>query len=184
MAGEAEFLGADEFGDGKGERGPGLPIALLAMGRDGIVNLGLHAVVEEIALEGIALRAEDGEDVPDAVTAGLRDADEGILHLINIYRGYLLAPLILGIEVAEFHVEHGSLQFVDAAVAALVEVDVLLTAAVIGDGADDFCQIVIIGGDSPGVAEGAEVLAGVETVAGGIAEGAGATGLRRSLSAH
>jgi hypothetical protein len=54
------------------------------MGRDGIVNLSLHAVVEQITLERVALRAEYGEDVPDAIAVRIRDAEEGILHLIYI----------------------------------------------------------------------------------------------------
>ena len=184
MAGEAEFLSADEFSDRQGERGPGLPIALLAMGRDGIVNLSLHAVVEQITLERVALRAEYGEDVPDAITVRIRNAEERILHLIYIYRSNLLAPLILCIEVTEFHVKHGSLQLINATIAALIKMDVLLTTSVIGDGPDDLCQIVIIGSDSPCITKGAEILAGVKTMAGGITKGTGATGLRRRLSIH
>ena len=66
MAGDGEFLGVDELGDGQRE---GIPvfIALLLVGRKGIMDLGLDAVVSEVTLEFVTMLTEDWEDVIDAV---------------------------------------------------------------------------------------------------------------------
>lgn len=54
------------------------------------------------------------------------------------------------------------MDFVQAAVCALVAVFVFLVAAVVAEGADGLCQVVVVGGNRTGVADGAEVFAGVE----------------------
>ena len=73
-----------------------LRITLLTMGRYRVVYLRLHAVIEQILLQGIAPLAEDGEDVPDVVTVRARNANQRILHLIYIYRGQF-APRGIGL---------------------------------------------------------------------------------------
>ena len=70
------------------------------------------------------------------------------------------------------------MQFVEARVAANVVEDILLRAAVVGDAADDGRQTVVVGSDGPGVAKGAEVLARVKAMGGGVTERAGEFGMR------
>ena len=67
MAGDREFLRMNLFGNGQGEAIP-IGIALLFVGRDGIMNLRLHTVVAEIPLQCIAICTENGEDVPDTIS--------------------------------------------------------------------------------------------------------------------
>ena len=45
-----------------------LTVALLLVGRDGVMDEGLDAVVCKIALEGITMRSENREKVADVVT--------------------------------------------------------------------------------------------------------------------
>ena len=62
MAGDGELLGVDFLCDGQRKFAPFL-IAFLLVGRYGIVDLRLHAIVCQIALQFIAMLAENGEDV-------------------------------------------------------------------------------------------------------------------------
>ena len=75
--------------------------------------------------------------------------------------------------MSQFDVEDGSLQFVDTRVAALIVVYIFLPTAVVGYGTYDVSQFGIVSRYGTGIAQGAEVLARVEAVGGGMAKGAG-----------
>lgn len=169
MAGDAELLDVDLFCDGEAEVVP-LGVALLTMRRYGVMDLRLYAIVAKILLECITLLAKNGEDMPDGVRDITGKDDARVLHLIYIYRGYFPAAQVVGIEMPQFHAEHGGLQLVDARVAPLIVVYIFLMTAVIAQGTDDVCKLVVAGGDGSCIAEGPEVLARIETVASGIAE--------------
>ena len=62
MAGDGELLGVDFLCDGQRESAPAF-IAFLFVGRYGIVDLRLHAIVCQIALQFIAMLAENREDM-------------------------------------------------------------------------------------------------------------------------
>ena len=66
MAGNGELLGMNELSDGQRKRSP-LFVALLLMGRNGIVNLGLDAVISEVAFEFVATGTENGEDMVNTI---------------------------------------------------------------------------------------------------------------------
>ena len=83
MTGDGEFLRMNLFGDWQGEAIP-ISIALLFVRRNGIMDLGLHAVVAEILLQFVTTLAEYWEDMPDTVPVGLWQMEAWILHLIKI----------------------------------------------------------------------------------------------------
>ena len=112
MAGDGEFFGVDALSDGKFKRAPFL-IAFLFVRRNGIVNLGLYAVVCEILLEFVATGAEYGEDMVDRIAQGLWYPNDWIVYIINIYIGNLLAALVVSIQMRELCQEDGGLDFID-----------------------------------------------------------------------
>ena len=70
--------------EGEGEVVP-LLVATLFVRGDGIMDLSFYAMVLQVLLQAVALLAENGEDMPHAVTIiALGDTDEWILYLINI----------------------------------------------------------------------------------------------------
>ena len=72
------------LGEGEGEVVP-LLVATLFVRRDGIMDLSFYAIVLQVLLQAVALLAENGEDMPHAVSIiALGDTDEWILYLINI----------------------------------------------------------------------------------------------------
>ena len=133
MAGQAQFLSVDALGDRQREFVP-YRVAGLLVRRYRIVYFRLHAVVGQILFQFIATRRKDWEDMTDAVTLTWRNYDVWMFHLIYIYRSYLAAAGVVGIQVTQFDVKDGSLQFVDARVAALVVEDVLAGRTVIAEG--------------------------------------------------
>lgn len=172
MAGQAQFLSVDALGDRQREFVP-YRVAGLLVRRYRIVYFRLHAVVGQILFQFIATRRKDWEDMTDAVTLTWRNYDVWMFHLIYIYRSYLAAAGVVGIQVTQFDVKDGSLQFVDARVAALVVEDVLAGRTVIAEGTNHGGQVVVIGSHSTGIAEGTEVFGRIEGVTSGMAEGAG-----------
>lgn len=151
--GEGELLGVDLLGDGKGEVME-FRVAFLTVGRNGVVDDGLHAVVGEIFLQLVAALGADGEDVEHVgVRVGdLRQHYGGIGDAVDIHAGYLLAAGVVGVEVTELYVEHCGLDFVEAGVAAYVFEHVLARGAVVGEGADGAGELFVVGGDCSAVA--------------------------------
>ena len=140
MAGDGEFLGVNLFGDGQREVVP-FPTTTLLMRRYGVMDLCFYAVFCEILLQLVAMLAKDGEDMPHTISIRLGNPDLWILHLTNISGGNLLAAQVVGIEMPQFYAEHGGLQLIDARVAPLIVVYILLRTAVIAQGADDGCKL-------------------------------------------
>lgn len=179
--GEGELLGVDLLGDREGEVVE-LRVAFLTVGRDGVVDDGLHAVVGEIFLQLVAALGTDREDV-EHVGVGIGNAGEydcGVGDAVDVHAGYLFAAGVVGVEVTELNVEHCGLDFVEAGVAADVAEYVFACGAVVGEGTDGACELFVVGGDGSGVAECAEVFAGVEAVAGGVAERSGAAAVEEA----
>lgn len=171
MAGDGEFLLADKLCDGQFERIP-LPIATLAVGRNRVMNLRLDAFFDEETLQFVAARAENGEDMIDAVTFGANDAHKGIADFAFVAGGNLFSSLVIGIEVAQLDIEYGGLKLVDARVTALVVMHVFLVTAVVAQGTNDLSQLSNVGGDGTSITQCAEVLAWIEAVGGCVAKGA------------
>lgn len=185
IAGDGEFLGMDALGNRERQVVP-FGIAALLVGRNGIMDFRLDAIVEEILAELVATDAENGEDMPDGVTlkAGVSvvgsdgDGDGGVIHLINIYSGDFLATLIGSVKVAQLGVKDGGLELVNAGVAAKMVEDIVAGGTVVTEGAYKVSEGVVVGSHGTGVAKGTEVLRGVERVGGSVAKGT-STGTRR-----
>ena len=185
IAGDGEFLGVDALGNRERQVVP-FGIAALLVGRNGIMDFRLDAIVEEILAELVATDAENGEDMPDGVAlkAGVSvvgsdgDGDGRVIHLINIYSGDFLATLIGSVKVAQLGVKDGGLELVNAGVAAKMVEDIVAGGTVVTEGAYKVSEGVVVGSHGTGVAKGTEVLRGVERVGGSVAKGA-STGTRR-----
>ena len=174
MAGDGEFLTMDALSDGErgrgGEEVGGFGVATLLMGRYGIVDLGLHAMIGKVLLELVTTGAEHGEDMIYGVALALGNGDEGIAYLLHIDGGNLFAALVGSIEVFELGIEDGGLQLIHATVATEIVEDIVAGRAVVAEGTKEGCQLIIIGSDGTGIAKGAEVLGGIERVGSGMAE--------------
>ena len=116
MAGDREFLVVDLLRDGQFKSIP-LRIAFLLVGRNGIMDHGLHTIVGEVLLELVTMGTEDSEDVIDAIAGGLDYSHEGIAYFSLIAGSNLLTTGIIGIEMTELDIEDGSLDLIDARVA-------------------------------------------------------------------
>ena len=66
-----------------------LRITLLTMGRYRIMYLRLYTMIEQILLQGITLWTQNWENMPYTVSVASGDMYQWIVHLINIYGGYL-----------------------------------------------------------------------------------------------
>ena len=145
MAGDGKLLSVNLFGDGQ-RKGVPFWITLLLMGRNGIMDLRLDTIVCEVLLEFITTRAENGEDVVDAVaiereavslgaTGRFSGSDTACYYFVDdvsfIAGGYLLATLVVGIKMTQLDVEDGGLQFVHTRVTAHVVEDVFLRGTVV-----------------------------------------------------
>ena len=166
----------DLFGDGEGEVVE-LGVAFLTVGRYGVVDDGLHAVVGEIFLQLVAALGTDREDV-EHMGVGIGNAGEydgGVGDAVDVHAGYLFAAGVVGVEVTELNVGRCAL-----GLASLLAEHVFACGAVVGEGTDGACELFVVGGDGSGVAECAEVFAGVEAVAGGVAERSGAAAVEEA----
>ena len=79
------------------------------------MDYGLDSLVSKVFLQCVALLAQHGEDVEDIV---LRVFPGGhgqlrIVHLFYISLGYLTPATVVGIQMAQLHVEHGCLNLVE-----------------------------------------------------------------------
>ena len=186
MAGDGKLLSVNLFGDGQ-RKGVPFWITLLLMGRNGIMDLRLDTIVCEVLLEFITTRAENGEDVVNAVaierkavSLGARGrfsgSDTACYYFVDdvsfIAGGYLLATLVVGIKMTQLDVEDGGLQFVDTRVATQIVVHVFLMTSVIAQGTNDISQFVIVSGHGTSIAQCTQVLAWIERVSGSMAKGA------------
>ena len=106
--------------------------------------------------------------MPDTITIGLRDYNGRILHLINIYRSYFLAALVVSIKVTKLRIKDGSLQLIHTRVTTSIVVNVFLFAAVVAESANHSRQGVVIGSHGTCIAKGTEVLARIEAMTCGI----------------
>ena len=106
----------------------------------------------------------------DTVTVALGNDDVGVLYLICINGSYLLASQVAGIEVAQLGQQDGSLNFVHATVAPQMVEHVVTCRAVVTEGTNHGSQFLVVGRDGSRIAKSAEVLRGIEAMAGSIAE--------------
>ena len=77
------------------------------------------------------------------------------------------------VEVPQLHAQNGSLNLVDAAIHALIDVVIAAVGAVIGKRPHGIGELPVVGGDGTGIAHCAKVLSGVEARSGSMPEPAG-----------
>ena len=141
-------------------------VGLLLVGRNGIVNHRPDALARKVFPQVVAFRCADGIDVPNVlqgVGTRRRKGDERVRDALAI--GLCNAPtcLVVGIQSLQFEAQHGGLHLVHAAVEALHLVEILLLAAVVGHSANVVGQLLVVCRDAARVAQGAQVLSGIET---------------------
>ena len=99
-----------------------------------IVYQGLHTLLLEVFLQFVSALAEYRELVIDihGIIYSLRQGYQRIADVLVIVCCKLLTPVVVFVQVFEFHIEHGSIQFRHSAVHAYVLKHILLLTAVIG----------------------------------------------------
>ena len=169
MAGDAKFLLVDQLSDGELEAVP-IGIAVLLVRWHRIVYLRFHAVDSQKPLKIIATPTKNWEYMPHAVglTNRNRQTKEWILHLINIYTRDILTAVILFVEIAELHIEHGRLELVDTRITTLIVVNILLMATIITYRPHYLCEFQIIGRHCPSITQSAEIFPRIEAMTSGI----------------
>ena len=122
MTGQAQLLTVYALSDRQRALCP-LAIALLPMGRYGIVNDGLDALFCHIALQRVAILGQNWEDVEHAVCS-YRHLDDRRRYVGMVYGCYLPTSLIIGVEIFQLNTQDSSLQFVNARVAPDIVEDI------------------------------------------------------------
>ncbi len=196
VEGEGEDFGGGAFGVGEvaGAVAEGGESGLLVEA-EGVVDFGADALRGEVGAEVVAAGSADDVLVEDVLGAGMgvgqddagcdgvglsgevQGGDAGCEEELVVAGGEVAAALVPGGEVAEFDREDGGLEGVEAGVPADFVVEVAAGHAVGAEGAGAGVDGGGAGGDEAGVAEGGEVLGGVEAEGGGVAEGAGGDGV-------
>ena len=156
----------------------------LEVQREWVVDLAADLLVGEILAECVAAWGTDDVLVEDVAGAWVGDgkddafADVGCGELccmeeLVVAGGVVAALLVPPGKVAEFDLEDGGLDGVEAGVPADL---VVIVAAAHAVSAEDAGVVVDCGGgcgDQAGVADGAEIFCGVEAEGCGVAEGSG-----------
>src|ERR1019366_6991680 len=166
-------LGVGDAADDAGLLAPW--IAGLLVDRDGVMGLGVDAVLDQESHQLVAplgFLGLDDIEVEDVAVAFQRDRQiEGLatFEAFGVALGPLAADVVIRVNVFEFGAKDAGVQVVQAAVEA-VTVDVARGRAVIAQPADGLIDVGVVGYKSSAVAEGAEVLLDDEAGGGGIAE--------------
>ena len=146
------------------------------MNRDGIVDATANAPVRERLQHTVPLAHANGVEVIDVLrVAGFLGQDD-LFHRVQKLRILRRAGApggVAAVQELELDAKDRALDAVHAAVPAHHRVVVFAGLAVVPEHADLRGQFRVIGGDRAGLAEGAEVLAGIEAEAAGHTEGAG-----------
>ena len=139
------------------------------------MDYGLDSVLRQIFLQFIAMPAADGEDMKHmrVPVFHLGEDDFRILDVLDIISGHLPALEIVLVEMLQLHVQNCCLNLVKPAVAAFIFEHVFAGGAIVRKGAHRFRKFGVVGSHRAGIAERSEILAGVEAVAGGVAERTG-----------
>ena len=161
--------------DGERECVPFLVAFLLVRG-NGVMNHRLHPVVCQVLLQLIAVGAADGEEVEHMrlPVRHLGQDDGGVLDVFHIVTGHGAAFFGVFVQVLELHIQHSGLDFIQSAVAPGILEHVFLCGTVVSQSPDAGCQLIILAGHGTAIAQSSQVFAGVEAVARGIADAAGA----------
>ena len=142
--------------------------------RDRVVDDRVDAGLREPRLQRVAPRMAHDEQVPHRLgPVGHRRQREPVDagEPLEVARGHRAPALVPLVQAPQLDAQEGGLQRVQAAVEPRQIVVVLHLRAVVAQHADALGQRVVVGRDRARVAQRAEVLAGVEREAGGVARG-------------
>ena len=136
----------------------------LPVGWGGIVDVGANSIVGKMGAECVAVLDPHHILMPNLfhVLKDDRSLDTWIVDGFVIGSGDSGARLVFLFQVAQFHPEHSSLDFVQAAVISLINIVVASVGTVIGQCPNGCGKGVIVGDYSSTVAQGTQVLGRVE----------------------
>ena len=142
--------------------------------REGVVDDGRDALLVQRGLHGVAAGFGDAdrvlvEDVPRGDRRG-DDAFDAGQQFVVAGGGGAAGRVAVG-QAAQLDAQDGGLDAVEARVVAKQFVVVALSAAVGAELAAGFGDLVVVGGDEPGVAIGAKVFGGIEAEGSSVADG-------------
>ena len=84
------------------------------MGRNGIVYLRLHTIVEKILAQFVAMGAQNGEDMIYRIAGREKYSRMVVDYFSLIASGNLTATLVVGIQMGQLSQQNGGLYLVDA----------------------------------------------------------------------
>ena len=116
--------------------------------------------------------------MPYTITLRLRNINQGIHHLIYIYRRNLPPTCIPFIEILQLHRKDSGLNLIHTTISANIVEDIFAGAAVIAECLDGSSEGLVVGCDGTGITKGSEILRRIEAVSCSIAERASLLGLR------
>ena len=96
-----------------------------------------------------------------------------VADVLAICLGNGLAADGFVIEVAQFHSQNGSLNLVDAAIYALINVVISAVGAIVCQSPHRISQRLVVGSHSTGIAHRSKIFCGIETRCGSVSESAG-----------
>ena len=141
------------------------------MGGPGVVDARLNPVLAQLRLKRVALFDLDDVEVVHVVASQrfLRKADAGVGEPFRIPARDGATAGIPGLEMSQFPEKDRRLQLIEPAVIAARDGGILGGLTVDPQRSEALCDSGLVGDHHPGVAERAEVLRGIKTVAAGIA---------------
>jgi len=112
-------------------------------------------------LNGFPLVGQNGVLMVDMLETATfnRDLNSGIAELLVVVEGVFPPPAVEFVDMFELHPQNDRLHFIQTGVETDYRMDILLTAAMVPQGADIVCQFVIIGCDESTVTEPTQVFA-------------------------
>ena len=146
-------------------------VGLLPVRRNRVMNQRADAGIGQRLLQRVALRVPHHVQVPHRLGpfGHLRQGQAAAGQALLVARGDGAAAFVPLVQMRQLDAQDGGLQRVEPAVVALHLVDVLHPRAVVAQHAEAVGQLRVVGGDGAAVAQGAQVLAGIEAPGHGIA---------------
>ena len=114
--------------------------------------LRLYTMIEQILPQGITLWTQNWENMPYTVSVASGDMYQWIVHLINIYGGYLPSGSISLFKMAKLHVEHCRLYLIHTAIPTNMIEDISLSTPIVAERSYQSGQRLIVGSYSPSIA--------------------------------
>src|SRR5947207_3241701 len=162
-------------------KGTGRPKAIRVcarkMGRDGIMNQCSDAPISQLLLKRVAARRFHDVKVPDWISPIWNERKNQVVRLRQSLLVALcgsLSSLVPFVQLLKLDAKKGRLELIEARIVAFHVIVIFLFRTVIAQRSDTVGKFWIVRCHRAGVTERAEIFAWIKTVAGGMAERAGA----------